>query len=264
MGMPPEVIIQFYKSVDKLKTVTRLSSTCRKFHHVWKSNIKTILDVVLPRAIECLEEAQGLCDAQGQGRSASEGTDANNHALHCAKQYFINAQIAKDIFTCYQDDARRAAGQQYRGKDFKEDERRDIIRAYYRASTIVISKPLKGTPRQICASLNLLEFMQVVWVTQFTTAVMNGFVKVKAHPDIKQKIEGLGMGTNIDWEYKYHTLEELRTALIMFSDGTILSATFDEVLHRDPPLTEYTGAHVPLAEVTPDLNRHIFEWVMKL
>lgn len=63
-NLPPEVILRIFQHVDRFATVNAIVRTASIFHCVWLMNANTIALAVLPRAIDCYDEAHTLAEAQ--------------------------------------------------------------------------------------------------------------------------------------------------------------------------------------------------------
>ncbi len=59
-GLVPKLIVQIFKLLPICHDVAALNRTCRKIHRIWASDAAAISNAVLPRVIDCDDEAEAL------------------------------------------------------------------------------------------------------------------------------------------------------------------------------------------------------------
>jgi hypothetical protein len=73
--LPPEIILNVFKSADDFSDVAALARTAHIFNNVWKQNPNSICKAVLPRAITNLPAAEKLLEAQEKAGGVSSMQD---------------------------------------------------------------------------------------------------------------------------------------------------------------------------------------------
>ena len=63
-NLPNELILHLYKSFDKVNEAAALSHTSRHFHTIWRYNLTSICDAVLPKVIRCYSQHCQLAEAR--------------------------------------------------------------------------------------------------------------------------------------------------------------------------------------------------------
>ena len=64
--LPTEIIVHLFRSVDNIRPAAVLSQISGHLHSVWRYNLSSIYDSVLPREIECYDQARQLLEARAQ------------------------------------------------------------------------------------------------------------------------------------------------------------------------------------------------------
>lgn len=75
--LPPEMILNIFKSADNFSDIAALAQTAHVFNDVWKQNPNSICEAVIPRAITNLPAAEDLRELQEEfegGGSSQDGS----------------------------------------------------------------------------------------------------------------------------------------------------------------------------------------------
>ena len=185
-GLPNELIVHVFKSVDDIKSAASLSRTSRHFHDLWLYYLPTICDVVIPPMIESYHQASQLLEVMPKPDAVVD---------QCSVQEKANAAVARAGLLLSNSDMADTAlklfgrGQHAeRDEDFKKTNctcngttilddghhtvvgvsRTRFLRGYYQAMTVVHLAG-KGSKRMysFLASMDLMEFFRMIEVMEY-------------------------------------------------------------------------------------------------
>ena len=172
---PAEIIIDIFKSFDVISSATALSQTSRKFHAVWRTNIISICDQVLPHGIEYKSQVHQIFEEMKQSvlLSSQSSAEDKSHAdiSLLAKPLF---SIAKNALSKSQMDS-RALGP--RGRSFMDrrvvafdaSSHSRFLWSYYQTMSIMhLASIMSGEMNGTLSPLQLLEFLHMsesmIWI----------------------------------------------------------------------------------------------------
>lgn len=189
--LPIELIVQIFESVDKISSAAALSHTSRDLHSIWRSHLASICDAVLPRTIECYDEAYLLLEARENSTLvASQLSDEGKAkaAIVRAKVLFTNVDLAGTTLKDFEelfvilldiDDEQNVhfgttPGRECQLSCTKHGDRTlgpfsriRFLQGFYRAMSMVFLAGKNATKRyQILASLHLLDLFRMFEVME--------------------------------------------------------------------------------------------------
>lgn len=103
--LPSEIFLIIFKAPDRLHDVYHLSLSCRFLHELWKSNLGTITQAILPREIPCYSSAQALAEAQesvelpGQDQHRVQSENADDHLNDSHESYKAHLSRLYKLYT---------------------------------------------------------------------------------------------------------------------------------------------------------------------
>ena len=105
-NIPPEIQITVFQSLANLSDGASLARTSRTFNEIWRLNTASICDAMLPRIIDCLDDAANLIEAQAYSENLVEapGQDRNLVAIQRAQRYLSNQNAAHHACDVFADD----------------------------------------------------------------------------------------------------------------------------------------------------------------
>lgn len=191
--LPTELIVHLFKSFDNIDSAAVLSQTSRHLHSVWIYNLSSICDSVLPRQIECYDQARQLLEARAQSDivvrelslSTEEKADAailrvrvlftNAHAAYNALKWFERSVPCKELMTpeefqqlktnctcdliAYDDKGYLTVGGVSRNR---------FLQGYYRAMTMIYLTGKTPTRKYLfLASMHLLDFFRMLYIMEW-------------------------------------------------------------------------------------------------
>lgn len=166
--LAPELLIQILKSADNFADVTSLSSTSRKIFIIWKTNVDAICEAVLPRIVDCFEQALELLAAQKKVEGGKHAFYGHMTAVDRAEWILKWADTAAKALVYFEEDL---IGNAHKGRLFcmTPSNRVDFLRAYYRAATLatLAKGPL---PCEVLSSWDMLAFRQMKVVMRWLMA----------------------------------------------------------------------------------------------
>ncbi|CAD6576422.1 MAG: hypothetical protein ASARMPRED_007723 [Alectoria sarmentosa] len=185
--LPTELIVHVFKSVDDISSASTLSQTSRYLHIIWRYNLTSIFDAVLPQMIECYDEADQFLEISATATSLASPPSTEDQAKAAivrAKDLFTIARIAYDaqlLCTCgnWERRSELVGRRGYTGISSDQSDpigpepcsHTSFVRGFYRAMSMTYLAEKAGTKRyQTLASMNLLHFFQMVdimdWIWQ--------------------------------------------------------------------------------------------------
>lgn len=101
--LPPEVILRIFHDADDFMTVNALVRTSSIFHSIWLMNANSIARTILPRSIECYDEAHDLVQAQTCAQSTTNTHEDRNRShreiiIVLVRQYLTNARLVCSFY----------------------------------------------------------------------------------------------------------------------------------------------------------------------
>ena len=168
--LAPELIIQILKSSDNFADATSLSVTSRRMFTIWKMNVDSICEAILPRVIDCFEQARELLTAQERPRGEKDSVLCFQSAIDRVRWMLKRADIAAEAAAAYLKHGTMCRGETYtlpveREMSMRAD-RTDFIRAHYRATTLATLEQ-EQLPSQILSSWSMLDIEHVVEVMEW-------------------------------------------------------------------------------------------------
>ena len=250
LGLPTELIAHVFKSVDNIRFAAALGQTSRHLHSVWRHNLPSICDRVLPREIECYDQAYQLLEARAQSDtvigdsslSIEENADAAVLRVRVLFTIAENAYKALEWFdveltctifmtpeeseqpprTCTCD----PTDPDYQGwPTLKGVGRSRFMQGYYRVLSMIDLAGEKATRAyQFLASMHLLDFFRMLEVMDWMFFEYSGADMPHIHrtfPGYDSRPRDAGLDA-LD-EYLYDVLECYEFLQHLDSDLSILS-----------------------------------------
>ncbi|KAL8738396.1 MAG: hypothetical protein Q9181_000818 [Wetmoreana brouardii] len=102
-NLPPEIILRIFQYAEDFATVNALVRTSSIFHCVWLMNANSIAIAVLPRTIECYDEARGLAEAQEHVEAlhstySGRGKSHREEVIVLVKRYLRNSDLITGFY----------------------------------------------------------------------------------------------------------------------------------------------------------------------
>ncbi|CAD6589962.1 MAG: hypothetical protein ASARMPREDX12_004090 [Alectoria sarmentosa] len=188
--LPTELIVHVFKSVDDINSASTLSQTSRYLHIIWRYNLTSIFDAVLPQMIECYDEAGQYLEITTTATSLVSPPPTEDQAkaavirannLLTINRIAYDAQLQfGDNFTIEWEPRPELVGR-CGSTGISSDQSGPVgpepfscisfLRGFYRAMSMTYLAETAGTKRyQTLASMNLLHFFQMVdisdWIWQ--------------------------------------------------------------------------------------------------
>ncbi len=168
-----ELQLIVFQSLASLSDVAALSRTSRLFNDIWMFNAASICGAILPRVIECFEDAQALTEAQAHDEKEDiVEQDKNRVALQQAKRYLSNQNTVHRTCDSFESEVLRKLESRI-GKDtlvLTPTERPRFIHSYYQLWSHILStsgKPWLELPLSVSTS-SMLDLLQksemIVWI----------------------------------------------------------------------------------------------------
>ena len=140
--LPSELIVQVFKSIDDFSTLSSLICTSPTFYAVWQLNTSSISVAILPKTIDCFDDARELVKTQELFPESQEIPRAEecNRAAAILKRFRSNARaaaLASEIFQAhfrYCENTRNELSLM----TFSPSERTRFTHAFYRVWTITL------------------------------------------------------------------------------------------------------------------------------
>lgn len=217
--LAPELFIQILKSSESFADVTSFSSTSRKMFVIWKTNLDAICEAILPRTIDCFEEAQELLAAQERAEGEKHAVAGYRTALDRAKWMLEGADTAAIARRCFENCVIHCGNQQNFSSTWgiyppkrtvlTPNQCMDFLRAYYRAKTLatLAKGPL---PYDMLSSWDMLAFGQMK--DAMTWLMMGDLDPNLHHCDAYNMSRGVMIGE--DWPLIYDKIRALHEDII--------------------------------------------------
>ena len=164
--MPPELVLEIYKSMDTIAAATALSKTSRYFHNISTASFPSICVAIIGRSIACFDQACELVDAQAKTAAMILHPDCTPPILERTKRFLLNAELADEALKHFNIAATQGMPfDSPRCRDMTSTETDTFLRAYYRAMSL-ISQARRYTWNGVLA-WKMLDIFQVVDVLYF-------------------------------------------------------------------------------------------------
>ncbi|MCJ1453770.1 hypothetical protein MMC28_004119 [Mycoblastus sanguinarius] len=138
-SLPIEILCLVFEAADSLHTAIALAQTASKFQEIWTSSNRSICLKVLPRSLECYEDAQELAIAQSKvvlhREQITTPNDSEWRQMQHIKRLLGNARnikIACDKFAKGLSALRARKLNYYGNPNVSSAERTRFIQDYYR------------------------------------------------------------------------------------------------------------------------------------
>lgn len=196
-SLSPELQLAVFRSLDTFADVSALMRTSQLFHAIWKVHMRYICSALLPRAIDCLGDAQDLLDIQE--RLTPNWQQAATHDIRRIKRLLSTQRIAYESGRRFEADYKKWSGKS--GRRFSLVNPVDRIRfmqCYYRfwaffemfPSSNSVDKSLYMPLRYTGQSQDLHWLLTHAWKVRM---VRFGLVKDLKHwPDVDVFIDDMG------------------------------------------------------------------------
>lgn len=261
--LAPELLIQVLKSSDTFADVTSLRGTSRKIFMIWKTNLGAIREAVLPRTIDCFEQARELLAAQERVGGERHVVHEHQTAMDRVKWMLKGADTAARALGYFEEkvihNQNRFEFGVYSPKriPLTPIESTDFIRAYYRAKTLatLAKGPL---PCDMLSSWDMLAFKHMKDVMEWLTM---GY----SYGDPWPTPGGLMLGE--DWPTIYYKIKALRSDMISLpskpslDDNTIASSTLYSIQFQ--PMSTSSNRGAQLADLLPLVREQGFHYCHK-
>ncbi|MCJ1266054.1 hypothetical protein MMC22_005936 [Lobaria immixta] len=118
-SLPPELQLAVFRSLDNFADVSALMRTNQLFHAIWMLHMSSISSAVLPRVIDCLDNAQDLLDTQERftlRNFTQRQQPVAPFKIHRIAQLLSNQRIAYEVgrrFEAHCKVSSRKSGQQF-------------------------------------------------------------------------------------------------------------------------------------------------------
>ena len=168
--LPTELIVEIFDKADSFTTAFALSHTCHRLRAIWKANAIAIL----PSVVECFPQALDLTQTEDlfcvdENGRIQEITHSRQEVpiLH-PKRIERNAIFVSRILPYYEHNIINAFALRGVKRDaLLKDERTDILRAIYRAMTLIAAGREGCTSHSLLPPLDMREYKQVREVMDF-------------------------------------------------------------------------------------------------
>ena len=166
--LAPELLIQILKSADSFADVTSLSSTSRKMFILWKTNVDAICEAILPRLVDCFEQALEFLAAKEKVEGDKHAFFGHMTAVDRAEWMLRWADTAAKALVYFEENVIQNAHNEHLFRMTASD-RVDFLRAYYRTATLatLAKGPL---PCELLSSWDMLAFRQMMVVMRWLMA----------------------------------------------------------------------------------------------
>ena len=153
ISLPPEIILNVFKSADDYTTVIALICTASIFYDVWCHNATLITNMVLPRTIEYFENAQKLLNTQDQAMQVSDcpvhlPQGSHQVAVQCGKRFQSNASAVATTFNMFD-----SSMNNIQGRHLKLTEEIRFKQAYYHLWTVICLSRISNGAKLLSSAL---------------------------------------------------------------------------------------------------------------
>lgn len=257
-----ELIVRVFECVDNISSAAALSHTSHHLHTIWRYHLASICDVVLPRTIECYNQARQLLDARAKSSLVDRQSSVEDKAKAAiirakvllsnadyaclALSYFeagIFAQRKRNLWLC----ACTGILRDQRGNRTLEPfSRIRFLQGYYRAmSTVYLSGESKSKLRyKTLASMHLLDYFRtreiMEWISyEYCEAFIPDEDTIVARYDFGPSNSGKA-GDFEHFSKNHHFLDILGVDLVKVSgverpmdEFGVRGPTYELILHDD-------------------------------
>lgn len=164
LNLPTELIVKVFAKAESFTTAFALSHTCHRLRTIWKANAIAIL----PSVVECFPQALDLTQTQDMYRideydRIQEFTHSWQEVLVLHSEFMErNAAMVSRILPYYEHNTINAFALRGIKRDtLNPNERTDLLRAIYRAMTLIAAGKEYCTSHDILAALDIREYKQI-------------------------------------------------------------------------------------------------------
>ena len=187
--LPNELIVHVFKSVDNIGSAAALSQASHHLHKVWRYNLPSICDAVLPRMIECYEQAHQLLEARAKsdlvaGEWSLSIEEKAYAAILRSSVLFTNADIVHealkwfegDLTAHWEDTPERFEQCACDGTGLDHHDNRTLVRfsrrrflqGCYRALSMIYWAEKSAKRRyQLLASMSLMDYFEMLEIMEW-------------------------------------------------------------------------------------------------
>lgn len=147
-SFPPELQLAVFKSLDSFADVSALMRTSKLFHTTWIVHMKCICSTLLPRAIDCLGEAQDLLNVQE--RFTPNWQNGAPHDICRIKRLLFTQRFAHAVGRSFEAIYKKSSRKSDRWFSLVNPvDRKHFVQCYYRFRTYFAIFP-SSTPVDKC------------------------------------------------------------------------------------------------------------------
>lgn len=96
-ALATDIVLHIFKSLDSHRTIVSLNSTSTRFYDIWRLNTLSISNAVLPRSIDCFEEAQELLKVQSSSIIKDADQSPYQVSLQHNRRLLSNASVVAKV-----------------------------------------------------------------------------------------------------------------------------------------------------------------------
>lgn len=254
-SLPTELIIQTFHSVDGFSTAAALSGVSHQINSIWKQILPSLCKTLLPRTVDCFDQAKELAEAQSRVADNKKPSDATGVAIERAKLLFANADMARVAYHSYK--YRMFCGKRLDSHDMTAAERTSFVQSWYRAIAIAtLGNDLEPLPYQMMISMNLFQFLQMMEVTSWLGRFRDHYNHEQLRPYITL-IRGQGIKL---YYLQYHLCEGMFHNRRRQIDPTHIC---EYILHDHYPESNYPETGVGLEQLFPKVPTVLIGGILK-
>lgn len=283
--LPTELIVHVFKSVNDLGSAAALSRTSRDLHTIWRYSLASICNAVLPRMVECYDEACLLLEATTTSTIVASRSSVENKAqaaISRAQMLFTNARLAQDALTQFEIEVATlqailpehmfecaCAG---KGRDKRGFDRVHILEGYYRAVSIthLVGKGETTLRQQILATMRLLDFLRMSEILEWLDYLysqgflprdddipLSGYESLEPGGYLRVEEDWVDISEALNILYPLHDkIAKKSERMIPINDHSIWGSFYDLFLHGDCLKAGRDKArNVTLADLLPQLPK---------
>ncbi|KAL6720351.1 hypothetical protein ACLMJK_002272 [Lecanora helva] len=192
--LPSEILVGVFESMDKLESILALSQTSSRLFNIWQLFVSHICKDILERTIKFRELADNLFGAQQRKSGCGTQLDGNHTILERTRRMISNQRTAQCVLESYEKSHILKNHGRASGRSLTPNERRDVIRAFYRMVTAHLS--LSSQPPtpvvDCCGGWRVLDLMQVVellnWSVRFRKRILG--IEFATYHDPARLVQG--------------------------------------------------------------------------
>lgn len=175
IGLPTELLIQIFQSVDTFATASALSKTSHRLQRIWETNATAIF----PHVVPCYPQAHELATAQTTARHRLYGPSTPHYRMTFAQRitdnHILATMTSAHFSACVSRDSFRPDKGLSPRPHISPSETATFTRAHYRALTLATltssssddSNAIGRIPRSFLDPLDLLSYLQLREAIEF-------------------------------------------------------------------------------------------------